>query len=81
MDFRTGVSWVADTSIDSRSDPLVTRDLPDFVLLDLKLVQRFWEDRLRVYAGVDNVLDEEWTYNYGFPQAGRTFYGGVELRY
>jgi len=81
MDFRMAVSWVANTSIDSRTDPALTRRLPDFVLFDLKLVQRFWEDRLRVQAGVDNVLDEEWTYNYGFPQAGRTVYGGIELRY
>jgi outer membrane receptor protein involved in Fe transport len=81
MDFRVGVSWVANTSIDSRTEPVMTRRLPDFVFFELKLVQRFWEDRTRLYAGVDNVLDEEWTYNYGFPQAGRTFFGGIELRY
>ena len=59
----------------------MTRRSPDFVLLDLKLVQRFWDDRIRLYVGVDNVLDEEWTNNYGFPQSGRTVFGGIELRY
>ena len=81
MDFRVGVSWSANTSYDSRRGVLRTNRLDDFVLLDLKVVQPFWEDRLRLYAGVDNVLDEEWTYNYGFPQAGRTVFGGIELRY
>jgi outer membrane cobalamin receptor len=51
------------------------------VLLDFRLEHPFLDDRLRLYAGVDNALDEEWTLSYGSPQPGRTVYGGVELRY
>jgi len=49
--------------------------------VDFKLTQPLWEGRLNLYAGVDNLLDEDWTLNYGFPQAGRTIYGGAELRF
>jgi outer membrane cobalamin receptor len=80
IDFRAGFTWALDTLVYSRRGPLTSRYLDDFVLVDLKIDQRLWEDKLRLYVGVDNVLDEEWTYNYGFPQAGRTIYGGLELR-
>lgn len=80
MDFRVGFTWPLDTLIYSR-DLEQSRNLDNFVLLDLKLEQRLWEDLLRLYVGVDNLLDEDWTYNYGFPQAGRAVFGGLELRY
>jgi outer membrane cobalamin receptor len=80
MYFRVGFTWPLDTLVYSR-DGAQSRHLDDFVLLDLKLEQPLWEDRLRLYVGVDNLLDEEWTYNYGFPQTGRAVFGGLELRY
>lgn len=80
MDFRVGFSWPLNTLTYSR-DGQDSRELDDFVLLDLKLEQRLWEDLLRLYVGVDNLLDEDWTFNYGFPQEGRAVYGGLELRY
>jgi outer membrane cobalamin receptor len=81
MDFRVGFTWALDTLIYPEEEGLGTRHLDDFVLLDLKLEQPLWENRLRLYAGVDNLLDQEWTYNYGFPQAGRAVFGGLRLRY
>lgn len=77
--FRVGFTWALDTLVYSR-DGTQSRHLDDFVLLDLKLEQPLWEDQLRLYVGVDNLLDEEWTYNYGFPQAGRAVFGGIRLR-
>ena len=56
-------------------------NLPDFALLDFSISQLVWEGRIRVYGGVDNTLDQEAVINYGFPQPGRTFFGGVELRF
>jgi outer membrane cobalamin receptor len=85
MDFRIGFTCALGTLIYFRQrDPATgafnSRHLDDFVLLDLKLEQPLWDDRLRLYVGVDNLLDEEWTYNYGFPQAGRAVFGGLRLR-
>jgi outer membrane cobalamin receptor len=78
---RAAVTWAGGTVVYSRNEPLRSLTLDDFVLLDFRLEQPFWEDHLRLYVGVDNVLDEEWTYNYGDPQPGRMVYGGFELRY
>jgi vitamin B12 transporter len=33
-----------------------------------------------VYLGVSNLLDRNYETSYGFPQAGRFVYGGIELR-
>jgi outer membrane cobalamin receptor len=87
MTFRVGFTWALDTLVytwdlnpDDEIEAFETRHLDDFVLLDLKLEQPLWENRLRLYVGVDNLLDEEWTYNYGYPQAGRAVFGGLRLR-
>jgi outer membrane cobalamin receptor len=64
----------------TRNEPFRQRRLDNFTLVDVKLTQPLWEGRLSLYAGVDNLRDEEWTLNYGLPQAGRTIYGGAELR-
>lgn len=78
---RVAVSYVAGTYVYSRSAPIMQRSLKNYTLVDLRLSQPFWRGRLNVYAGVDNLLDEEWMVNYGFPQAGRTFFGGIELHF
>jgi outer membrane cobalamin receptor len=77
---RAAFTFGADILTYSRSDPTITTRLDDFALLDLRVEQPLRGSRLLLYAGVENVLDQEWTYNYGFPQAGRTVLGGVELR-
>lgn len=78
-ELRAALTWGADSIIYSR-DATMTRELDDFVLLDLRLEQWLLGNRLRAYVGVENVLDEEWSINYGFPNPGRTFFGGLELR-
>jgi vitamin B12 transporter len=79
-ELRAALTWGADMIIYSSEDPPTTRELDDFVLLDLKLEQSLFENRLRGYVGVNNVLDQEWSINYGFPNPGRTVFGGLELR-
>jgi outer membrane cobalamin receptor len=81
MDFRVGLTWARKTLVYPEEEGYEPRYLDDFVLLDLKLEQPLWKDRIRLYFGVDNLLDEEWTYNYGFPQAGRAVFGGLRLRH
>lgn len=78
---RVAVSYVADTYVYSRTLPVMQRSLKNFTLVDLRLSQPFEQGRVNVYAGVNNLLDEEWTVNYGFPQAGRTFFAGVALHF
>ncbi len=53
----------------------------DFVLLNVKLSQRFFDNSLTTYVGVNNIFDENYETSYGFPQAGRYIYGGVEFRF
>jgi outer membrane cobalamin receptor len=34
-----------------------------------------------VYVGVENLFDEDYETSYGFPQAGRFIYTGLNLRW
>ncbi|ABK99156.1 TonB-dependent receptor plug domain-containing protein [Pelobacter propionicus] len=54
--------------------------LNDYVLLNVKLSQRFFDNRFTTYFGVNNIFDENYETSYGYPQAGRFIYGGIELR-
>lgn len=79
--FRVAMTWLGDSLIYTRSDPIRSAHLADFALLDLRLGQALFDDRLDLYFGVDNVTDQESEVNVFFPQPGRTFYGGIDLRY
>jgi vitamin B12 transporter len=79
--FRAAMTWLGDSLIYTRNDPIRSAHLDDFALVDLRLGQALLEDRLRLYFGVDNVTDQESEVNVFFPQPGRTYYGGIELRY
>ncbi len=60
--------------------PVLKAKLNDYVLVNVKLSQRFMNDKLTFYVGADNLFDQNYETSYGFPQAGRFVYGGVELR-
>ena len=57
------------------------RRLPDYTVVDLKLSQALFQDAWNVYIGANNLLDENYEQSYGFPQAGRTVYGGIRCRF
>jgi outer membrane cobalamin receptor len=79
---RAGLTWAGDIIEYTRTSPRVAGSLPDFVQLDLLLEQQLGDsDQVRLYLGVQNVNDALWTYNYGFPQPGRTVLGGLEVRF
>jgi outer membrane cobalamin receptor len=61
--------------------PLEQRELGDFTVVDLKLTQTLLNDRLDLYAGVENLFDEDYEESYGLPQPGRVLYAGVEYRF
>ncbi len=40
-----------------------------------------FNDRLNLYVGADNLLDKDYEESFALPQAGRTIYGGAEIRF
>jgi len=76
------VAYVGDQFYYTRNaiTPVQKGKLADYALVDLRLRQRLLRDRLSVHAGVANLLDRYYETSYGFPQAGRFVYGGVEIR-
>jgi outer membrane cobalamin receptor len=60
--------------------PVQKARLNDYTVVNLKLSQRLMRGKATLYVGVDNLLDENFETSYGFPQAGRFLYGGVEFR-
>ena len=65
----------------SKKSPLMKRQLDDFAVFDLKLEQALWHERVSVYVGANNLFDATYEESYGIPQAGRTVYGGVTVRF
>ena len=60
--------------------PVQKAKLNDYALVNVKLSQRLVNYKATLYVGVDNLFDENYETSYGFPQAGRFLYGGVEFR-
>jgi outer membrane cobalamin receptor len=63
----------------SRQGPPQTRSLDAYTLVNLRVEQPLFGQRLRVYAGADNLFDEYYEEAYGLPQAGRFVYGGLSV--
>lgn len=61
-------------------DPVQKAKLNDYTLVNLKLSQKLLDGKATLYVGADNLFDENYETSYGFPQAGRFVYGGVEFR-
>lgn len=60
--------------------PVLRAKLNDYALVNVKLSQRLWDGKATLYVGADNLFDVNYETSYGFPQAGRFIYGGVEFR-
>jgi len=73
------ILYVADQVFYSRTTPLVRKESNDYTLVGLKLNQALLKGRLNLYLGADNILDKDYEESYGFPQAGRFIYGGVQV--
>ena len=56
-------------------------DLGDITLVNMKLEQLVYKKIGSIYLGVDNLFDENYEESYGFPQAGRTAYAGMKIRF
>jgi len=75
------VIYVADQVYYSRDTPLEKRDLSNYALVNVKFDQTLLNGLLDVFVGADNLFDKDYEESYGFPMAGRTVYGGVEVRF
>lgn len=53
----------------------------DFTVVNLKLSQAFLEKALSIYAGVNNLFDEDYEESYGFPRPGRALYCGFDYTF
>ncbi|MCW8845337.1 MAG: TonB-dependent receptor, partial [Gammaproteobacteria bacterium] len=79
---RLYASWmyVADSLTLSRTTPVETTELGDYNVLDLGVSHPLFDDRVWLIGRVENLLDENYQEAYGFPQPGRRFYLGAEMR-
>lgn len=54
--------------------------LNDIVTLNVKFDQALWRNRLHLYVGADNLLDNDYDESFGgYPGPGRYLYAGAEL--
>lgn len=72
--------YAADSFTLSRTTPTTAREVGDYGVLDLDASVTFLRGRLRAYARIENVLDEDYAESFGFPQPGRTWVVGAEYR-
>jgi outer membrane receptor protein involved in Fe transport len=72
--------YVAGQVYETRREPLVQADLPESTLVGVRVSQRLGRLPLSVFGGADNLFDTAYEQSYGFPQAGRTLYLGLDVR-
>jgi len=65
----------------NRDDESEHREFGSYQLVGTKLSYRLPDDSGQVYVGVDNLFDEDYQTSYGFPQAGRFLYTGINLNW
>ena len=58
-----------------------SKALNDYSVVNIKVSQDLAEKALTLYAGCDNLMDENYEQSYGLPQAGRALYGGMTWRF
>ncbi len=75
------VMYVADQYYYSETTPPLKRELNDYALVSIKIDKALFNDRLNLYVGADNLLDKNYEESFALPQAGRTIYGGAEIRF
>lgn len=53
-------------------------ELPDYTLLNLKIEKKLMSGALKIFAGADNLLDENYYESYALPQEGRSLFCGFK---
>jgi vitamin B12 transporter len=80
MTVRVEFLRVTDSYALSRSTPTTALKLDDYSVVNAKISQAFWNDRMRIFGRVENAFDENYEESFGFPQPGRTWFAGVDFR-
>ena len=65
----------------NRKDSAIRDKLDSFELVNTRLKYTLANQKADFYVGVENLLDEDYSTSYGYPQAGRFVYTGVNLRW
>lgn len=60
--------------------PMMKMKMENYSIVDLKVSQQLFQDKLNLYIGARNLFDKNYETSYGYPQAGRFIYGGFEYR-
>ncbi|HEX6965850.1 MAG TPA: TonB-dependent receptor [Gemmatimonadaceae bacterium] len=55
--------------------------LPNYTVANVRVAQQILRSAVSVYAGADNLFDEAYEDEYGYPQPGRTLYAGAAVRW
>ncbi len=76
-----GAQYITDNYYYSDTDPVEQDKLPSVFLVDFKLNKSAANGAIDLYLGIDNVFDEDYQQSYGYPLAGRTFYGGATWKF
>jgi vitamin B12 transporter len=77
------VIYVADSYVYSKQQVATVskHKMSNYTLVNLKLNQKLYKDRLNLFVGVDNALNKDYEQSYGVPRPGRFIYGGIEYRF
>ena len=73
--------------VDSREVPISssstsnTGKMDDYFLLNSLIKYPVWKEHGYLYAGCENILDEDYVESYGFPMPDRMFFGGIEIKF
>lgn len=79
---RLTLKWVDSREVPiSASTKADTGKMDSYSLLNCIIKYPVVKDHGYLYAGCENILDEEYEESYGYPMPDRMFYGGIEVRF
>ncbi|MEJ2480054.1 MAG: TonB-dependent receptor [Acidihalobacter sp.] len=81
LDVHASLLYVGGEVYYSRSTPRQQAKLNAYTLVNLKLTQRLFHGRARVFVGANNIFDVNYETSYGFPQQGRFAYVGGTVKF
>ena len=65
----------------SRKAPIIKEKLPEYTLVDVKISQFLYKNKIELYCGANNLFDKNYSTSYGLPQAGQFLYTGIKISY
>jgi outer membrane cobalamin receptor len=65
----------------SKKAPIIKRKLNEYTLIDVKISQKLFRDKVEYYTGAKNLFDKDYETSYTLPQAGQFFYWGVKCSF